>query len=414
MERINKIQELGYNVVAITSCEWVKYEVDIEILSTPPICTVKDIEDGIMSGESFGFVKCDIHVPDHLIDHFSEFPVIFKNTEITMADIGDHMQEYARSIQREKCVDRSLISSMKGDGIVLLTPLFQKYIQMGLVCTDIEWVLEYHPKKVFEWFQDKVVDDRRMADLDPAYGIRGETSKTAGNCGYGKCNIDKTKHNTVSFAEEENLDIHIQNPLFKTIEELEGGIHEVVKAKKKVIIDTPIQVSSAVYSYAKLSLINFWEFINKYLIYDYYQIMETDTDSLYLALARDTLDECIKPELKSEWDQIKWNFLSSEDETLVDFNGYSITRKQYDKRTPGKYKEEFNGIGMICLNAKVYHIWSDRYDEYGNLETKTSCKGMQKKRNKLVRDDFLKMLENPRNQYYSFRHIMNKQQQPVF
>ena len=401
VERLNKIQGLGYNVVAITSCEWAKYEVDVEIPSTPPVCTVKDIEDAIMSGESFGFVKCDIHVPEHLIDHFSEFPVIFKNTEITIADIGEHMQEYARSIQREKGVDKALISSMKGDGIILLTPLFQKYIEMGLVCTDIEWILEYHPKEVFEWFQDKVVDDRRMADLDPAYAIRGETSKTAGNCGYGKCNIDKTKHNTVSFAAEENLDIHIQNPLFKTIEELEDGIHEVVKAKKKVVIDTPIQVSSAVYSYAKLSLINFWEFINKYLIYDYYQLMETDTDSLYIALARETLDECVKPELKAEWDQVKWKFLSSEDnETMVDFNGYSITLRQYDKRTPGKYKEEFNGIGMVCLNAKVYHIWSDRYDEYGNAETKTSCKGMQKKRNKLVRDDFLEMLENPRHQHF--------------
>ena len=85
---------------------------------------------------------------------------------------------------------------------------------------------------------------------------------------------------------------------------------------------------------------------------------------------------------------------------MVDFNGYSITLRQYDKRTPGKYKEEFNGIGMVCLNAKVYHIWSDRYDEYGNAETKTSCKGMQKKRNKLVRDDFLEMLENPRHQHF--------------
>ena len=71
---------------------------------------------------------------------------------------------------------------------------------MGLVCTNIEWVLECYPKKVFEWFEDKVVDDRRMADLDPAWAIRGETSKTAGNCAYGKCCIDKTKHNKVCFS----------------------------------------------------------------------------------------------------------------------------------------------------------------------------------------------------------------------
>ena len=39
---------------------------------------------------------------------------------------------------------------MYGDGIVIMTPLFQKYMELGLVCTDIEWVLEYTPKRVFE------------------------------------------------------------------------------------------------------------------------------------------------------------------------------------------------------------------------------------------------------------------------
>ena len=46
---------------------------------------------------------------------------------------------------------------------------------------------------------------------------------------------------------------------------------------------------------------------------------------------------------------------------------------------------------MICLNSKVYHIWSDIYED-GELLSKTSCKGMQKKRNKLIRDDFLEQL----------------------
>ena len=342
--RIGTLEKLGYEVVSITSCEWEKYAVEIESKNVLPVCTMKDIENAIMMDESFGILKCDIHVPDHLIDYFSEFPPIFKNTEITMADIGEHMQEYARSIQRKKGVDRALISSMKGEGIVILTPLFKKYIEMGLVCTNIEWILEYNPKRVFEWFQDQVVDDRRMADLDPAYKIRGETQKTKGNCAYGKCGIDKTKHNHVCFCQEKNLDTHIQNPLFKSIEELEGSIHEIVKAKKKVVLDTPIQVATAVYSYAKLALINFWEFINKYLINDYYQIMEMDTDSLYIALARETINECVDPRLKDEWDVEKWKFFSSEDETLIDFHGYPITKKQYEKRTPGKFKEEFNGM----------------------------------------------------------------------
>ena len=93
------------------------------------------------------------------------------------------------------------------------------------------------------------------------------------------------------------------------MDELNGQIYEVVKGKRKVILDTPIHVAIGVYSYAKLSLINFWEFLNKYLDNSLYCLMECDTDSLYLAIARPTLDDCVKPELKTEWNSEKYNFL---------------------------------------------------------------------------------------------------------
>ena len=179
---------------------------------------------------------------------------------------------------------------------------------------------------------------------------------------------------------------------------MEGDIYEVVKGKRKVVIDTPIIVANAVYSYAKLNLICFWEFIKTYLIEDYYTIMMIDTDSMYLALARDSLDDCVKPELKEKWAQEKWKFLTLQDNTPMQFGEHTITRKQYDKRTPGKYKEEFSGIGMCCLNSKVYHIWSDEIVD-GVALSKTSCKGVQKKRNNLVKDDFLSIINNPTKEY---------------
>ena len=84
-ERIQSLKDLGYNVLTATSYEWEKEAVEFEVNHAVPVCTVKDIiEDAIVSEESFGIVKCDIHVPKHLISHFSEFPPIFKNTEITM------------------------------------------------------------------------------------------------------------------------------------------------------------------------------------------------------------------------------------------------------------------------------------------------------------------------------------------
>ena len=288
-----------------------------------------------MNDELLGIVKYSVHVPEHLIDKFSEFPPIFKNCEISLADIGEHMQAFCRKTTRRVGVNRSLISSMWGERIVTLTPLFKKYVEMGLVITDIEFIMEYNPKTCFEWFQDEVVRNRRMADLDPDYKIRGETSKTKGNCFYGGTIMDKTKHTSVRFSSEQNIGNHIKNPLFKCMTELNGDIYEVEKEKKKVILDTPIQIGLSVFSYAKLNLICFWEFINKFLINDLYQIMECDTDSLYIAFARDTIDECVKPEYKEQWYQEKWNYFSnSQDKTEIDFEGMKIPFNQWDKRAP--------------------------------------------------------------------------------
>ena len=302
------------------------------------------------------------------------------------------MQEFCRETKRKTGIKRSLISSMHGEGLVNLTPLVKWYMEQGLVITDIEWIQEYDPKTCFEHLQDEVIRDRRLADLDPNHKIKGETSKTLGNSWYGGTLMDKAKHTSLRFCEEKHIQNHIRNPLFKSMEELNGDIFEVEKAKKKVVLDTPIQIGIAVYNYAKLNLLRFWSFINEFLVNDLYQLMECDTDSLYIAFARDTIDECVKPELKERWEQEKWNFFSnSEDKSDYDFEGRKIPFSQYDKRTPGKYKPEFIGDGMICLNSKVYHIWGK--DKDGKVIIKTSCKGCSKKRNLFVKENFLSVLE---------------------
>ena len=306
IEREKILKELGYNVETIFECEWPK---SFKRKNIEPVqCTFSDMKNAILDDESFGIVKCSVHVPKDKIEHFSEFPVIFKNTKIDLDDVGEHMQAHCKSINRKKGVSRSLISSMKGDGIVILTPLFKKYMELGLICTDIEWIIEYNPKRVFEWFVDEVVTDRRRSDLDPDWKVRGETSKTKGNSCYGYSIIDKSKHKNISFVSEENIENHIKNPLLKDIEVLNGDIYQVEKTKKKIVHDMPIQIGISVYSYAKLNLINFWEFINYYLVFESYQIMMCDTDSLYFALlAHKSIDACVKPDLLEEWSEKKGN-----------------------------------------------------------------------------------------------------------
>ena len=53
------------------------------------------ILDRVRDGTFFGALEVDIHVPDTLQPKFAEMTPIFKNTEIKLDDIGDHMKEFA-------------------------------------------------------------------------------------------------------------------------------------------------------------------------------------------------------------------------------------------------------------------------------------------------------------------------------
>ena len=381
-KRLQKFRDMGYKVETILECEWNKNK---RATRGAMKATVEDMVQGISSGEIFGLVKCSLHVPPEKIDYFTDFPPIFKNTKIDLEDIGPHMQQYAKEIGRKKGVEKCLISSMFGNNIVILSTLFKRYLDLGLVCTDIEWVIEYNGKPVFQWFTDKVSNDRRRADLDPDLAIIGETSKTCGNASYGYCAMDKTKHNNVLFCKQDKVSKHLRDPFFKSIEELGGGICEIVKSKRKIVQDTPIQVAIAVYSRAKMLLLDFWVFLKEHLDDSTYCLMETDTDSLYIAISKDTIDECVRPDKLDDWKKRKYEYFASDSEEPVTFEGVEISEKQYDKRTPGKFKLEFSGIGMICLNSKVYHIWTH------DGEFKTSSKGMQS-RNEITKENFLDVL----------------------
>ena len=91
------------------------------------------------------------------------------------------MQRFCERTDRTGGVKRSLISSMIGENIVISTPLMKKYLDMGLVIDDIEWILDYQRSTCFEWFRDAVINARRKSDLDPEYAMIGECPKLLRN-----------------------------------------------------------------------------------------------------------------------------------------------------------------------------------------------------------------------------------------
>ena len=125
----------------------------------------------------FGCVEVDIRVPEHLKDKFGEMCPIFKNTEISRDDIGDFMKTYAEEHNIMAQPRRSLIGSLKGEKILLATPLLKWYLEHGLEVTKVHQVVEFTPEPCFQPFGDAVSDARRAGDVDPSKAIIADTMK---------------------------------------------------------------------------------------------------------------------------------------------------------------------------------------------------------------------------------------------
>ena len=105
MDQMRKqyIKEKGYNVVEMWECEWwnlyktttgVKEHMRESLPYKRPLRD-KTLLEQIRSGKLFGYVHCDIEVPEELKKKFAKFPPILKNTNVGRHDIGSLMQDYA-------------------------------------------------------------------------------------------------------------------------------------------------------------------------------------------------------------------------------------------------------------------------------------------------------------------------------
>ena len=123
-------------------------------------------------------------------------------------------------------------------------------------------------------------------------------------------------------------------------------------------MDLPLQIGVAVYHLAKLRMLDFYyNFIDKYIARSDFELLEMDTDSNYFAFSEDSIEKIIKPEMREEYENDKYNFLPSESKELhptFQVDGIRFNYAQYDKRRPGLFKVETTKDKMISLCSKMY------------------------------------------------------------
>ena len=103
-----------------------------------------------------------------------------------------------------------------------------------------------------------------------------------------------------------------------------------------------------------------------------------DTNSLYLALSEEILEDVILPEKRTQWDQLRSKDCTDGFTANATDNFFPKTccnvLKKHNKREPGLFKEEFRCVEMLCLCSKTYCC----YDKQTNNH-KFSSKGLNKR-----------------------------------
>ena len=393
------------HVVEMWECEW-KRERD-----PPPRqkwqMTQNEILAAVIDGTLFGMIECDVRVPEHLQDHFAEMQPIFKNANVSRDDIGPYMRQYAEENDIMSTPRRMLVGSFHGIKLLLATPLLRWYLAHGLVVDRVYQVVSYEPKPCFQNFGDSVSAARRAGDADPDKSIIADTMKLLGNSAYGKTVTNVDRHRKVTYCTEvgTSLSLLVGNKRFRQLDVVAEDAYEVTSSKACLTYDLPLHIGFFVYQYAKLRMLQFYyDFVDRYVERPMFQYCEMDTDSAYIALAGDSIDDLVSTDRREHYFRHRSKWLPAEccDEHEDDYvqtrlagrswtatESCCLARKAFDKRTPGLFKVEWCGNGFIGLCSKTYYCFGST--------NKSTTKGLNKRQNDIDKDAFLAVLTNRRS-----------------
>ena len=254
---------------------------------------------------------------------------------------------------------KMLISSLTLQNGTLITLLLLFYLQLGLVVTKIHHFVEYTPKKYFNSFVQSAVDARRKGDENPNSSVGAETMKLLANSSYGCQIMDRSRHIVTKYLSDEKTHAAIDSKLFKRLDHLNNSLYEVELVKAEIEHKEPIIVGFFILQYTKLGMLElYYNFISKFCDVNKFEELEMDTDLLNIALGEKVLEDCIRPEIRAEWQKLRSNDCVDKlnaDAVANLFPRIScVKHKQHDKREPGLFKEEFRCTEMLCLCSKTY------------------------------------------------------------
>ena len=392
----------GFRVEEIFECEWRR--IKRENAEAEAFCkklfytrsikgkmSEENLIHSIVTNQLFGVLEADIHVPDHLLDFYASWPPLYGNSTIRFEDIGAHMQQYVRDKGLSTGPKKLLITANKAVKIMIITPLVKWYLSHGLVITRVHNFFQYQGgQKCFKKFASIITERRRQGDVDESKAILANLAKLTGNASYGIMIQNKMKHTSTKYTKSlYQAQLKINSKHFKSLRPVGDSLIEVNTQKWRNVINTPIQIGFFILQYSKLRMLGFiYDILDKYIDRKDYQILATDTDSVFCSFASENMLALVRPNLREEFkrDYPQWFPKTYCDQCESDFfnTHFGLSKLEwkpcgeckkvakFESRTPALFKVESKSDVMIALSSKLYSCYTE-----GNwAEHKARAKGV--------------------------------------
>ena len=246
---------------------------------------------------------------------------------------------------------------------------------------------------------------RSEGDVHSHNIIIADTMKLLGNSGYGNTITNVDRHRDVNYCTEKAASLMVNDKRFRQLDIVVDDANEIEMNKKIVKYTLPVHVGFFVLQLANMRMLQFYyDFINIYVERPLFQYCEMDTDSAYLALAGESVDDLVTPALRDHYFRHRSEWLPSEccdehrneyvrcrlaDRPWIGDEACFKARRAFDNRTPGLFKVEWSGDGFVGLCSKTYYCFgaTDKY----------STNGLSKRHNTIDKDAFLDVLTTRRS-----------------
>ena len=369
------LRDRGFELHVMRECDWSndpRRQIVLDNYLTDPLVIYREspwlthrgrILGSLEEGTVHGIVICDLSCHDEIRDNFQDFAPIIKHAIINYEDIGEYMQRECDRLGVVIKDRQAVIDSYCATNIALIDEYFMWLLSKGVRLDRLRVFIRYDKQPIFKEFVDEITRLRIEGDADPAgsSGVRALTAKLIGNSAFGSCITNKEKHRDISLYSFGDMPLSSIASLSSLLryKRVSPALLEVEHRRRNVTYDQLRVIAKTIFDRAKLSVLKFYHDVLKDVLYpNSYQLLETDTDSIYIALQDDNFEDNVL--YLRKYDRIKDDYLVSEN-------------APFGVRQPNRYKLEYKGHMMVSLCSKSYCVYNET-----TRSSKYSCKGIQK------------------------------------